>query len=417
MTVTIRRPSGKLVRSLVRNVSKNAGPRAWEWDGRDSAGSVVPDGAFVARIVVTTATGTERAERPLRKGLPAIYAANPGAIVVVVDPGHGGRFSGAVNGTYLEKNFNLAIGLQLAALLERAGVQVVMTRTTDVAVNQPASDLNGDGVLDRYDDDLARNDIANQARADIAVHVHNNAAPDVDAHEAHRRTPTLTGRGRRKASILPDAVLSGVTGTLASYRSAAFQPTNGGVHTGWYYYMGPYDPPFLIRAALMTSVLSESLFITNSSELEALKRPDIQLAIAAGIYLGIADYLNSRPYGVGYELVSAPDSVAAGAHASYKVRVTNRGNATSAGWTLTLASVPAVPLYDGSGAYGTPIGSAAIPDALAPGESAVVTIDAAAPGAAGSWLVKSDVVLAGGAHLSDAGIAPLQVALATTIGP
>jgi len=416
VTVTIRWPSGKLVRSLALNAAKNAGTRTWRWDGRDALGQMVSDGPYVARIVASTVAGTERIERPLRKGLPHIYPADPGVLVIAVDPGHGGRFSGAVNGPYQEKDFNLAIALQLQALLERAGVQVVMTRTTDVAVNQPASDLNGDGVLDRYDDDLARTDIANEAGADIAVHVHNNGAPNPNAHgteaytDAHR---TWTPEGQDLAGD----VLLGVFNSLQSYRSASFQPRNSGVHTGWYYYMGPYDPPFLIRAALMTSVLSESLFVTNASELAALKRPDIQLAIAAGIYLGVADYLNSRQYGIGYEFVSGPNSAVSGADAQYKVRVTNRGNATSNGWQLNLATVPAVPLYDGSGAHGTTIGTAAIPDGLGPGDSAVVNVDAIAPGAAGDWLVKSDVVVAGGAHLSDAGIVPLQFALATTIAP
>ena len=46
-----------------------------------------------------------------------------------------------------------------------------------------------------------------------------------------------------------------------------------------------------------------------------------------------------------------------------------------------------------------------------------MTVDATAPGVAGDWLVKSDVVVGGGAHLSDAGIVPLQFALATTIAP
>ena len=65
----------------------------------------------------------------MRKGLPAIYPANPGALVIAVDPGHGGRFSGAVNGPYEEKDYNLAIALKLRDLLTSAGVQVVMTQT------------------------------------------------------------------------------------------------------------------------------------------------------------------------------------------------------------------------------------------------------------------------------------------------
>jgi N-acetylmuramoyl-L-alanine amidase len=413
VTVTIRRPNGTLVRRLATKVRRYAGTSTWTWDGRNDAGGKAADGRYMARIVAVTGLGTERVNRPLRKGLPMIYTANPGALVIAVDPGHGGRFSGAVNGSYMEKDFNLAIALKLQALLERAGVRVVMTRTTDVAVNRPASDENGDGILDRYDDDLMRSDIANEAGADIAVHVHNNAASNTNARgteaytDAHR---TWTPQGLDLAADL----LSGVAGTLESYRSSTFQPKNAGVHTGWYYYMGPYDPPFLIRAALMTSVLSESLFVSNPSELEALKRPDIQLAIASGIYLGVASYLNSRDFGIGYELVAGPQTVTAGQSAAYTIRVTNRGNATSDGWTLSLASVPAVPEYDGSGAHGTQIGAVAIPDGVAPGQSIELSVNASAPVDAGDWLVKTDVLLPGGGSLDDSGIAPLQVRLTTT---
>jgi N-acetylmuramoyl-L-alanine amidase len=415
VTVTIRKPNGTLVRRLATDVRKNAGARSWVWDGRNAAGAVVRDGRYVARIVVKTSAGTEKADRPLRKGMPPIYAANPGAIVVVVDPGHGGRFSGAAHDGVLEKHVNLAIALYLRDLLTTAGVRVVMTRSTDVAVNDPASDLNGDGTLNRYDDDLARNDVANQSLADIAVHVHNNAAPNVAAHGTEAYTDpdrTWTPAG----IALATDVVTNVSNTLASYASATFSPANHGTHTGWYYYMGPYDPPFLVRAALMTSVLSESLFVSNAGDRGALVRPDVQLSIAAGIYLGVAQYLNSREYGIGYELVSGPSSAAAASTETYQIRVTNRGNSTSDGWQLTMSEVPAVPLYDGSGAHGTQIGAAPIPDGLRPGQSTTVSVPVTLPGQAGAWLVKSDVI-AGGVSLADAGIAPLQFALTTTIAP
>ncbi|MFI3240660.1 MAG: N-acetylmuramoyl-L-alanine amidase, partial [Bacteroidales bacterium] len=54
--------------------------------------------------------------------------------VVVIDPGHGGKDSGAVGRTAYEKNINLAVALKLGALIEKniPDVKVVYTRTTDV---------------------------------------------------------------------------------------------------------------------------------------------------------------------------------------------------------------------------------------------------------------------------------------------
>ena len=92
----------------------------------------------------------------------------------------------------------------------------------------------------------------------------------------------------------------------------------------------------------MPSVLTEALFMQNPIELALLKRADVRLALAASYYLGIAEYINSRALGIGYELVSGPAaSVSAGSNLSYRLKVTNRGNEPSDGWSLQLHSVPA----------------------------------------------------------------------------
>jgi N-acetylmuramoyl-L-alanine amidase len=416
VTVTILNEAGTRVRVLVKRVRVRAGQRSLTWDGTTASGAAVDDGKYVVRVAAITSAGTERQERTIRKGLPQIYPANPGSLVVVVDPGHGGRFPGAVNGSFYEKGFNLDIGVKLGALLQHSGVNVVMTRTTDVAVDEPASDRNGDGTLDRYDDDLARNDIANLARADVAIHVHNNASSNPANHGTETYTAadrTWTGRGDDLAALVLDEEFA----ALQAYRSPQFQPVNAGVHHGWYYYLGPYDTPFVTRPALMTSILSESLFVSNAAELDALKRPDIRTSIAAAIYVGVARWLNTRALGIGYALVSGPLSpVASGSTVEYQIRVTNRGNQPSNGWTLELRDVESTPLYDGSGARGSLMGSQSVPDGLAPGASIDVTVSAVAPSAAGEWLVKSDVRLPNGSYASDEGVVALQTAL-TTVTP
>ncbi|MCE5254966.1 MAG: N-acetylmuramoyl-L-alanine amidase, partial [Actinomycetia bacterium] len=85
-----------------------------------------------------------------------------GPPLICIDPGHGGSDSGAVgvSGTK-EKDVNLAISLLVAANLRRAGLRVMMTRETDVAV-----DLHERAAM------------ANAAGAGIFVSVHNNASGD-----------------------------------------------------------------------------------------------------------------------------------------------------------------------------------------------------------------------------------------------
>lgn len=50
---------------------------------------------------------------------------------VVIDAGHGGHDSGATNLAFREKELNLKVAQKLAAILQRAGYTVVMTRNTD----------------------------------------------------------------------------------------------------------------------------------------------------------------------------------------------------------------------------------------------------------------------------------------------
>jgi N-acetylmuramoyl-L-alanine amidase len=347
--------------------------------------------------------------------LPPIYSPNPGAITILLNPGHGGRFTGAVDYHMVEKNVNLNIALRLRDLLLSAGVHVVMTRTTDTAVNYPPIDVNGDGVVGEGDELAARIDIGNLARADVHVFNHLNGT------RCHcvRGTKTFTGFAR---SFTPENmafaadIQSETISQLRQFRSATYYPIDRGVKNGHAYYtLSPYDAFFRPRPSLMPAVLTESLYMSDPIENALLRRSDVRQAIATALYLGIADYLATRAYGIRYDLVSAPSAVAKGAQGNYQVKVTNTGNTTSNGWQLELHSVAAVPLYDGSGAVGSLMGSVAIPDGLAPGASTTLTVNATAPSTAGAWLVKADVNIGGAnrPYLSQRGVVALQVPLTT----
>lgn len=427
VTVALFNSAGTRVLRLARRADLAAGEYDWAWDGRDARGAEMADGIYRLRVRVVNGRGVATASRPLRKGLPPIYPANPAAIVVVVDPGHGGRNPGAEYNGYAEKDFNLDIGLALQQLLEHAGVTVLMTRTTDTAVNEPISDINGDGLANDYDDPAARNDIANLARADLDIHVHNNAygcrcARGTEMYTSWKRS--WSPQGIDLATLIQREQIF----TLDQFTAGAYFPRDRGVSNGRYYYMAPYSvvcptaeqgsgcsPPYLPRPVLMPSVLAESLFVNNDIELELLKRSDVRIALAAAFYVGIAEWLNTREYGSAYELADGPaGGVTAGEAISYSIRVTNRGNTASDGWRLELRHVAAAPLYDGSPDPGTLLGQAAVPDGLLPGESVQVSVDATAPAVAGDWLVKTDIRLVDDTSFALMGIPALQVPLTTT---
>jgi N-acetylmuramoyl-L-alanine amidase len=85
---------------------------------------------------------------------------NNNPFVLVIDPGHGGKATGAIGKRGKEKDINLAVSKLLKQYIseEHPEVKIIMTRTRDVAVG-----------LDE------RADIANKANANLFISIHANA--------------------------------------------------------------------------------------------------------------------------------------------------------------------------------------------------------------------------------------------------
>lgn len=89
---------------------------------------------------------------------------------VVIDPGHGGKDSGATGKLSKEKDIVLAIGLKLGKYIEEnlPEVKVVYTRTTDEFIPL-----------------YQRAEIANKATADLFISIHANSNPRPDPFGAY----------------------------------------------------------------------------------------------------------------------------------------------------------------------------------------------------------------------------------------
>ncbi len=91
--------------------------------------------------------------------------------VIVVDPGHGGYWPGAMGGGYKEKDWTLSVGLKLRDLLEAQGATVIMTRAIDKHLyfnsNEPNNGLATELKM--------RAQISNDAKADAFVSLHFNS--------------------------------------------------------------------------------------------------------------------------------------------------------------------------------------------------------------------------------------------------
>ena len=190
-------------------------------------------------------------------GLPEV---TPGRFKVVIDPGHGGPDPGAVGiGNLRETDVVLDVSLQVAQLLQAKGVQVLMTRTSEVDVDLPP-----------------RAALANSSGADLFLSVHANALsmarPDVNGIETfYFDSP----RARALAQAVQEEVLAVSPGS-----------PDRGARTARFY---------VIRRTTMPSALLEMGFLTGELDAPRLADPAHRRRLALAISRGLLNVLRQGP--------------------------------------------------------------------------------------------------------------------------
>ncbi len=173
---------------------------------------------------------------------------------VVIDPGHGGSDPGAVGiGGLREKDIILPISLRIAELLEREGIQAVLTRPNDTFVS-----LDG------------RVQIARSSNADLFVSIHANAIslsrPDVNGLETY-----YYSSGLGLAQTIQRTILEKLNMRDRGVRQARF---------------------YVLRNSPMPAVLVEVGFVTGREDAAKLANPDFREQMAEAIAAGIIRYVN-----------------------------------------------------------------------------------------------------------------------------
>jgi N-acetylmuramoyl-L-alanine amidase len=392
----------------------------------------------------------------------SVYAPNPAAIVVAIDPGHGGCLDWGVPDPrqrgvqYSEKAMTLAIGQQLRDMLEAQGVTVVMTRRDDSALagdnyprlgcnGAPWRDVNGDGesgfdpdgAVRTRDELQARLDLANIARADVLLSIHINSLTQDGVVFEIAATETFytdeTAWGADVTGPLAQAIQDEVVASMD--RAAGYDRQDRGIQAHNLFIVAP---PLLkttperpdkrkqpTRGALMPSILTEVGSITLEAEQNLLASAAGQRAAAEGIFTALAQHFAARPLAASYllpALESGPGQIPTAvpgdgppfwlpeaAGDEVVVRLTNTG---SQPWPAGLqllggwqeSDQPYLRLPPPSL---EPLLSDTIPP-LAPGEAVDVrvTLPATSPARGVAWIVLSGE----GGPLTDLGSPPLQVA-------
>jgi N-acetylmuramoyl-L-alanine amidase len=204
----------------------------------------------------------------LRESLRDIDTAPLQGVRVVIDPGHGGRYDGAVGPTGLrEADVNLGIALNLWGLLTDAGADATLTRSSDRTV--------ADGEDSSLRDDLmARAAIANEVSPHVFISIHHNS--DIGRDTGYNRIETYYKAGDPGPSA--DAARA-----LHGHLSFNIGETRGGVIPGNY---------LVLRECAAPAVLGEPSFISNPHVESRLKEAEVQRMEAQAYFLGLLEYFS-----------------------------------------------------------------------------------------------------------------------------
>jgi N-acetylmuramoyl-L-alanine amidase len=217
---------------------------------------------------------------------------------VVLDPGHGGRDTGAVGASGVkEKDVTLDVANRVAPVLATQGVQVVLTRDDDrfVSLEERTARANAFGA-DLFVS-IHCNASEGRGRRGIETYVLDTTRDEIAARVAARENATTQAASAELASIL-----GGMRMADEAQRSTRFaqlleraattsvqtkygDAVDGGVHTAGFY---------VLVGARMPSVLFEVSYISNATEEQRLGSVEYRQLLADAIANAVQAYREGR---------------------------------------------------------------------------------------------------------------------------
>ncbi len=196
---------------------------------------------------------------PKQDNSPAVRPSN-GRVLVMLDPGHGGKDPGAIGlGNLREVDVILPVAKRVAEILAKQGIAVKMTRNSDYFVG-----LDERVVMSR------------EAGATLFVSIHANSIdnrPDVNGLELYHYNLGQSFAETVHSTILDYVNKNGFYLNDRHVRSARF---------------------LVLRKSAIPAILVETGYLTSEAESARLRREDYQKVMAEGIAKGIIQYIKDR---------------------------------------------------------------------------------------------------------------------------
>ncbi len=185
-----------------------------------------------------------------------------GKLTIILDPGHGGTDPGATypvgvkNPDVKEKDITLDVALRVKGQLEAAGLNVIMTRTSDV-----------------YPTLKERVEMANNSSADLYVSIHVNAMDnkdEIDGAQVYYHKDSEFGK--KLAKYVYESIIEHTS------------LTRRGIQDG--------SSLYVLKNTKMPAILTEGGFITNQEDREYINSEKGRKEMADAISKGILEALD-----------------------------------------------------------------------------------------------------------------------------
>ena len=191
---------------------------------------------------------------------------------IVIDAGHGGVDGGVVGRKtgVKESEVNLAIAFELYEVLTDLGAEVVMTRKTESGLYDTATK----GFKKR--DMQRRKEIANEARPDFLISVHQNSYPAA----RYRGAQVFYNAEDDKGEILASLTQNALNNLYAQEGASARKHAKGDF--------------FMLKCCDCPSLLIECGFLSNAEDERLLQTAIWQRKLAERIATGLISYLSGN---------------------------------------------------------------------------------------------------------------------------
>lgn len=186
---------------------------------------------------------------------------------IVIDAGHGGTDPGSIGykTKVRESDLNLKLSNMLKEKLEKACINVVMTRSSDESL------IPGAGKKWKKQDMEKRKELIKETRPNMVVSIHQNS---------------YSNHSLRGAQVFYDKT-SDISKQIADSIQEEFRKNLN--HGNKYASPGDY---YMLKCTYAPSVIVECGFLSNAEEEKLLISQDYQEKIVENIYVGIIKFLN-----------------------------------------------------------------------------------------------------------------------------